>query len=247
MHAKYWVVDGAKVYVGSANLDWRSLHHNHELGVLIDSHTVGGELSRLFDSDWRCAISGCSVLPVLSFGATLQKKVVLAASPDDAVVPVEQRELSRWLSCLKQARQEVLMQVLTWDTHWPGQGHQRWCALFNAVKSAAARGVQVRLIVSEWGVRRRLQAQITQLQRLTNVVVRYSEVPAWQGHAIPYARVEHLKYMVVDRRVAWVGTGNWQRGYFFNSRNIALILYDTAIARELTAIFWRDWYGPYRR
>ena len=33
LHAKYFVVDGEDAYVGSQNLDWRSLQHIHETGL----------------------------------------------------------------------------------------------------------------------------------------------------------------------------------------------------------------------
>src|SRR5882672_5095592 len=34
-HAKYFIVDGEQIFLGSQNFDWRSLKHIHELGVRI--------------------------------------------------------------------------------------------------------------------------------------------------------------------------------------------------------------------
>jgi putative cardiolipin synthase len=51
LHAKTIGVDRRQVYVGSANFDPRSAHLNTEMGLLIDSPQLAGELSRSFDHD----------------------------------------------------------------------------------------------------------------------------------------------------------------------------------------------------
>lgn len=42
---------------------------------------------------------------------------------------------------------------------------------------------------------------------------------------IPYARVNHNKYMVTDRS-AYIGTSNWSGDYFTNTAGIGLVLHD---------------------
>lgn len=49
MHAKLVVADGARAYVGSANLTDTSLHYNLELGLVIDEPPLVASLERLFD------------------------------------------------------------------------------------------------------------------------------------------------------------------------------------------------------
>ena len=46
LHAKTFVVDRARVFVGSFNLDPRSARLNTEMGVLIDSPEIAGEIQR---------------------------------------------------------------------------------------------------------------------------------------------------------------------------------------------------------
>lgn len=49
MHAKMLISDGARAYVGSANLTDTSIHYNLELGLYIDHAESVRRLERLFD------------------------------------------------------------------------------------------------------------------------------------------------------------------------------------------------------
>lgn len=50
LHAKMFVFDRQKVFVGSMNFDQRSMHLNTEIGLLIDSPELGQELARRFEA-----------------------------------------------------------------------------------------------------------------------------------------------------------------------------------------------------
>lgn len=49
LHGKSFVFDGTRVFIGSVNLDPRSLEQNTEVGVLVDSAELAGEVGALFD------------------------------------------------------------------------------------------------------------------------------------------------------------------------------------------------------
>ena len=49
LHAKTFVFDRTSVFIGSVNLDPRSLEQNTEVGVLVDSPDLAGEVANLFD------------------------------------------------------------------------------------------------------------------------------------------------------------------------------------------------------
>ena len=40
LHAKYFLVDGRELFVGSQNFDWRALEHIQELGVRTNAESV---------------------------------------------------------------------------------------------------------------------------------------------------------------------------------------------------------------
>ncbi|KAI1898985.1 hypothetical protein AGOR_G00078020 [Albula goreensis] len=66
---------------------------------------------------------------------------------------------------------------------------------------------------------------------------------------IPYARVNHAKYMVTDR-VAYIGTSNWSENYFTQTAGVGLVVNQTGVElgkgqktvqSHLQEIFLRDW------
>ena len=56
MHQKIWVLDGHAVYIGSANMDWKSLTQVKELGVVVEqAPDVAREVTRYFETWWTFA------------------------------------------------------------------------------------------------------------------------------------------------------------------------------------------------
>lgn len=53
LHAKVMLIDDCWVMVGSANLNYRSFHRNHENNVIIDSREFGAEVQAMFVEDLR--------------------------------------------------------------------------------------------------------------------------------------------------------------------------------------------------
>jgi cardiolipin synthase A/B len=53
LHSKTALVDGVWATVGSTNLDWRSLVHNHELNAVILGTEFGGQVQTMFDKDLK--------------------------------------------------------------------------------------------------------------------------------------------------------------------------------------------------
>jgi phosphatidylserine/phosphatidylglycerophosphate/cardiolipin synthase-like enzyme len=54
-HAKYFIVDGNEVFMGSQNFDWRALEHIHELGLRIKQQKIAQTYSDVFELDWQIA------------------------------------------------------------------------------------------------------------------------------------------------------------------------------------------------
>lgn len=49
LHAKYLIIDQRKLFVGSINFDPRSIERNTEIGILIESEALAGEVRRIYD------------------------------------------------------------------------------------------------------------------------------------------------------------------------------------------------------
>ena len=98
----------------------------------------------------------------------------------------------------------------------------------------------MRVIASDWQAGAGLAA-LQQLVRVPGIEVRLSTVPEWSGGYIPFARVEHCKYVVADTLVTWVGTSNWSPDYFHASRNLAVTMRNRPLARQARAVFETSW------
>lgn len=54
LHTKVWIADGKHIYLGSANMDWRSLSQVKELGVYITNCScLAKDLTKIFNVYWE--------------------------------------------------------------------------------------------------------------------------------------------------------------------------------------------------
>ncbi len=109
------------------------------------------------------------------------------------------------------------------------------------MRRAAARGVQVELLCADWAARRATIGSLQALARVPDVEVRMIAIPAWSGGFISFARVAHAKLLVVDGSRGWLGTSNWERDYFYKSRNVAVLVDDAAVVGQLDEFFTDAW------
>jgi len=263
LHAKYFLVDDRILYIGSQNWDWRALSQIHELGVLADHPWLGGQLKAVFDMDW--ALAGVPApdqaapadpaaypkqkpladLPTADLltadGDTV--RALLAASPARALPNGVPWDLPLLVEMIDGAEQSVRLQLLSYDVS--GRDRHFFPDLDNALRGAAARGVQVQIILSNWSKSKYKLPWVKSLAAVRNLDVKFSNIPEHSQGFIPFARVEHPKYLTVDGAVSWVGTSNWSRNYFHGSRNVGLILQGAGGAEPLQRFFDQSWNGPY--
>jgi phosphatidylserine/phosphatidylglycerophosphate/cardiolipin synthase-like enzyme len=251
LHAKYFVVDGVESFLGSQNFDWRALAHIQEVGVRVRSDAFAGALLDVFEADWALASGapppgGRARRPPAA--AATGEAFELVASPRGWLPDERSWDLPALERLLDGAARAVDLQLLTYSVKNRDGG--TFVALDDALRRAGARGVRVRLLVSHWAAkpggeaRRSLEA----LARAPGVEVRVLTVPPWSGGDVPFARVAHAKYLVVDGgRGAWVGTSNWEGDYFLRSRNVGVVVRGGALGGRLAGVFEDGWAGPYAR
>src|SRR6185437_15108356 len=118
----------------------------------------------------------------------------------------------------------------------------------DALRRAAKRGVSVRMMVSDWSIGHPAIDELKDLQKVHGIQIRIVSIPEARSGHIPYARVVHSKYMVVDGKTLWLGTSNWEKNYFYGSRNVALI-FRGGLGRRLSSqcgrVFSKLWKSPY--
>ncbi len=250
IHAKFMVVDGKQAFVGSQNFDWRSMEHIHETGVLISDATMATQVQAIFNQDWAAeqALGNHQPVPEPAHGAEPARTGnYLIASParfNPPGVGDSEQELPRLLA---EARHEVRVQLLDYAPLSYGPDHTRpyYPVIDDAIRAAAARGVLVKLMVSNWNTAAPELVYLKSLAVLPNVQVRIVTLPEAPGGFIAYARVIHTKTMEIDGQVAWVGTSNWLGGYMDNSRNLEVVMRNPAMASRIGQLHAQLWDSPY--
>lgn len=252
LHAKYFLVDGRELYVGSQNFDWRSLQHIQELGVRIVEPAVARAYADVFETDWTLAAGGdrrarvrasTELFPVRVGDGAEAPLVTPVFSPNGWLPDSTLWDLPRIVELIDQATQSVRVQLLTYKT--TSRDGSYFDDLEAALRRAAVRGVKVQLLLADWSKRKGTIEGLQSLQTLPGIDVRMSTLPPWSGGFVPFARVAHAKYLIVDARRAWLGTSNWEGDYFFQSRNAGLILDSAEVGARLDRFFEDTWSSPY--
>ena len=243
-HAKYFVVDGKEVFLGSQNFDWRSLSQIHELGVRIVHPHIAGQLAFLFEMDFALARDRNDTLesnpPVMPRGPA--KDMEVGVSPPQLTPDGIRPALPVLLDVIRSARYALSIQLLRYSAH---QGSEQWDSLQEELRQAAARGVRVQLLVSNWSTQSPEIQDLKELSRFPNIEVRIATIPEVPGRFIPYARVVHSKYAVADDQILWLGTTNWERGMFMTSRNVDVVLRRSEQAKQANRVFLQLWNASY--
>jgi phosphatidylserine/phosphatidylglycerophosphate/cardiolipin synthase-like enzyme len=250
-HGKFFVVDREVVFLGSQNFDWRALDHIHEIGVKIEHPEYARKMTELFEFDWRQSetnqlirATAADTIEWLTLKETDGQvvKFFATASPIGNIPPGFSADLPAIVELIDNAKSRVYVQLLSYspsirDGHFPD--------LESALQRAAERGVTVRLLCSDWCQHKYEMPYLKELVQKDNLDVKLSTIPEWSEDYISYSRVEHCKFMVVDDDFSWIGTSNWKRDYFYESRNQAVVVNNFAVNQALTAIFLKSWEGPY--
>jgi len=250
-HAKFFIIDGKEVFIGSQNFDWRALEHIHEVGLRIRHPEYARLMTELFEMDWDYAV--LNKMPGRKLTEPHNFKVAIA--PGDTVKFTASGSPARnlpdgmtsdekvILELIRCAKKEINIQLLYYSPL--DKKTQYWSKLDNALREAAVRGVVVNLLVSDWNISADELPYLQSLDILPNINLKISSIPEYSAGYIPFARVEHCKYMIVDESLSWIGTSNWSRNYFYDSRNLGLKIENATFANTFRNIFIKSWDSPY--
>ena len=231
-HRKILVVDGTVAFVGGINVSdryvnsqkrktmfWRDTH------MMIEGPGVR-YLQYLFLCDWNfCAKEG--VLPNTRFFPPLStlpvkghKLVQIAASGPDSDIPTI---LFSLLQGIHLATKEVL---ITTPYFIPGE------SILDSLMASALGGVRIKLLVPGKSdskfVNAAARSHYNDLLRAGVEIFMYNK-----GFI-------HAKSMVIDRKVAVVGSANMDHRSFDLNFEVNAIVYDEEVANELAEIFLED-------
>jgi phosphatidylserine/phosphatidylglycerophosphate/cardiolipin synthase-like enzyme len=255
-HAKYFITDDEEIFLGSQNFDWRALKHIHEIGLHLKNKEIVKIYKDIFDLDWKLAEQNDPANIEESIARkNYQIPILIKKSDNDSISlfpTVSPKELcfdtTMWdedwiLHLIDEAKNDIYCQFLTYSPI--ARGKILYPTLDNALRRAAIRGVKVSMIVSDWSIDHPAIEHLKSLTCIPNIEVKFSAIPEWSGGYVSFARVEHSKYLVIDSSSCWIGTSNWEKSYFYNCRNLGIVIKDRSITKQLRGIFNRSWDGPY--
>uniref|UniRef100_A0A4W5PZ82 PLD phosphodiesterase domain-containing protein n=1 Tax=Hucho hucho TaxID=62062 RepID=A0A4W5PZ82_9TELE len=252
LHSKFWIVDRKHIFLGSANMDWRTLTQVRDLGVVIyNCSSLAEDLHKIFESYWVMGHRNSSIPnpwpSKYDTAINIEHPLLLKTdgSPPSFCPASRTQDLDSILSVISGAQHYIDVAVMEYFPTTRFMHPQRyWPAIDDALKRAAfERNVKVRLLVSCG--RDTDPAMLPFLQSLASlnypaqrisIQVKLFIVPVGNPSDIPHSRVNHNKYMVTDK-MAYIGTSR-PGGSHWAWRTQAL-------QGQLRAVFDRDWQSQF--
>ncbi|XP_030073670.1 5'-3' exonuclease PLD3 [Microcaecilia unicolor] len=282
LHTKFLVVDGKHMFIGSANMDWRSLTQVKELGATVyNCSCLVKDLQKIFQAYWALGVPNASIpspwpeeystsynkdTPLAVTLNSTSSQIYLSSAPPALCAQGRTEDLQAILSIIDDARVFVYVAVMDYiPTMEFSHPKKYWPEIDDHLRKAAyERKVHIRLLISCWHHTEpfmfpflRSLAAMRDNKTHYDIDVKLFIVPTTAAQArIPYARVNHNKYLVTDK-VAYIGTSNWSGDYFVQTAGSALIVNQTGVAtasdgqamvqKQLQDVFERDWNSEYSR
>ncbi|XP_019533007.3 5'-3' exonuclease PLD3 [Aedes albopictus] len=251
LHTKLWVIDRTHFYVGSANMDWRSLTQVKELGVLATNCScLSKDIAKIFNVYWDMGVPDSQIpehwpeayatkynanntLSVVFNNNNFKVDTYLSSSPPPMSTSGRSHDVDAILDVIQKAEKFIHISVMDYVplTLYTPKPHY-WPIIEDALRRAAIdRKVSVRLLISYWKHSRESENHfLNSIQALSGCMkgveidVKRFVVPASEDQEkIPFGRVNHNKYMVTDN-TAYIGTSNWSGDYFIDTAGIGLVM-----------------------
>lgn len=253
LHTKFWISDNKHIYLGSANMDWRSLTQVKELGILaMNCPTLARDLSKIFEEYWVLSTND-SVIPsvwpskystnynfnnpmILNVNNKYTQFALLSSSPPPLTSQGRVDDIKAIVAIIAKAKHFVNIAVMDYYPMIIYTEHKKyWPIIDDALKEAAInRRIKIKMLISWWRYSNPSEDYfLKSLQAISNsmpgvdIQIKRFVVPANEHEfQIPYGRVNHNKYMVTDN-TAYIGTSNWSGDYFIDTAGVGLVLPDT--------------------
>lgn len=167
-------------------------------------------------------------IPFCSVSAALAHEIVMSqpAETDFSVPGVRPTHIA-WLEMIRSAKESIRIEQFYVNTQ-PGS---RMEEVLSALKQAAKRGVEVRLLVDS-----------KFYDKYPEVPDTLAQISGFGVKTIDFGKgVQHAKYFIVDQTVMYSGSANFDWLALEHIHETGLVLEDRAILGQFTALFELDW------
>uniref|UniRef100_A0A3P9MTF3 Phospholipase D family member 5 n=1 Tax=Poecilia reticulata TaxID=8081 RepID=A0A3P9MTF3_POERE len=227
LHSSFWIVDRTHIYIGSAEMDWRSLSKRKELGVVVyncsclalDLHRVFSFYWQLHDRDYIPSIWSKRVTALYGKHEALELQLnttpataYLSTSPEHFCPKDRTRDLDAIHQVIQSAKTFIFISVTDYlplvKRSFRGTSVTRyWSPIDELIREAVVlRGVKVRLLISFWKKTHPLTFNfVTSLKTLCMQLHNCSLEVRFFSHKEQkedfQLGLNHNKYMVTDNAV----------------------------------------------
>ncbi|KAK9721967.1 PLD-like domain [Popillia japonica] len=275
-------------------MDWRALTQVKEMGIVgYNCSCLAEDIGKIFDVYWQLGEKGAKIpdhwpyelhtkynnnTPMNVVTNTTSYQVYISSSPPPFSPDGRTDDIAAILNVIQNAEKFIYISVMDYfplTIYTPKL--QFWPLIDSALRKAALEhGVHIKLLISKWTHSRKSEdyflkslADISNSYPKVSIEIRRFIVPATKEQKqIPFARVNHNKYMVTET-TAYIGTSNWAGDYFINTAGVAFVLQDgdyfintagvafvlqdgvgvkndsATIRSQLQSVFERDWNSNY--
>ncbi|KAM9857694.1 LOW QUALITY PROTEIN: inactive phospholipase D5-like [Aulostomus maculatus] len=249
LHSSFWVVDRKHIYIGSADMDWRSLSKRKELGLMVyNCSCLALDLHRIFSFYWQLherdyipsiwskrvtALYGKENTLELKLNAT-QAAAYVSTSPELFCAKDRTRDVDAIYQVIQSAKTFIFISVTDYlplvSRRFRGTTVTRYWSLIDEIirEAVVLRGVRVRLLISFWRKTHPLTFNfVASLKSLCVHLHNCSLEVRFFSLKEPKEDIQHglnhNKYMVTDNAV-YIGNHNWVGSDFTMNAGVGLVI-----------------------
>ncbi|XP_048865184.1 inactive phospholipase D5 isoform X1 [Brienomyrus brachyistius] len=275
LHSTFWVVDRQHIYIGSANMDWRSFSKMKELGVVLyncsclalDLHRVFSLYSQLQYKDYLPSIWSKRLTAlynkedVLKLQLNSTKAEAYVSSSPDAFCPKDRtRDIDAISHVIQEAKRFIYISITEYLPLINRSLYRYWSRIDEMLREALIlRAIKVRLLIScskqthpltfnfVWSLK-------TLCMELANCTLQVKFFNPREQKDGTQLGINHNKFMVTDSSV-YIGNFDWVGNEFLYNAGVGLVISqaegveerNTTIVEQVKAAFERDWYSRHTK
>ncbi|KAM6941497.1 inactive phospholipase D5 [Lycodopsis pacificus] len=274
LHSSFWIVDRRHIYIGSADMDWRSLSKRKELGVVVyncsclalDLHRVFSFYWQLHERDYIPSIWSKRVTALYGRHGALELQLnaseasaYVSTSPELFCARDRTRDVDAIYQVIQSAKTFIFISVTDYlpllSRSFRGT---YWSPIDEMIREAVVlKGVRVRLLISFWKKTHPLTFNfVTSLKSLCMQLPNCSVEVRFFSHKENEDDIQHglnhNKYMVTDNAV-YIGNHDWVGSDFAINTGVGLVvkmknsLESRGVLEHFKAAFERDWRSRYAK
>ncbi len=242
MHAKYFVVDGRTAVLGSHNWSYGAFADNRELSLVVRDSGFARSLARVFDVDWGVAMGDTGRG---GFGDIEPGDIRLAvAGPAGLRTGIGLTVVAALADFVGGCRTSLDVEINSLSSRVDFGPGERFGLVDSLLRSAAGRGVRVRLLADRWAWEHD-PGLLSSLDSVPGIEVRAIDIRSAGPN--PAAGTVHGKLVIGDGCRALVGTATFSQRQLLECRNVAVTVGDRSTVSVLREVFERDWGSRYAR